>query len=246
MTEVGLKYRSWEGDSVQPYVGGPFFDEHLARYAFAEAYCANKRVLDLGCGKGYGSYALAQVAKSVTGIDLNDSSIVFARTNYSRPNLRFDVVDATAPEFAGQSFDVIVSFEVLEHLPPAAVGLYLNAVKRLLSSDGCFIISTPNHEVVRRSGVPIPAFHINNLTPTELRTLLNCHFKSVTLIGQSRRRGFLKDFLLACDILNLRHHRLFKSFRHKAHADQRVAGPPNQLRPWCLEDGWGGGFTLSL
>ncbi len=54
-----MEYKSFENDSVTPSLQAPFFPEHLARYRFAQKLVQNKNVLELGCGKGYGAFAMA-------------------------------------------------------------------------------------------------------------------------------------------------------------------------------------------
>ncbi len=70
-----MEYKSFENDSVTPSLQAPFFPEHLARYRFAQKLVQVKNVLELGCGKGYGAFAMAQVAKSVVACDLNEGSL---------------------------------------------------------------------------------------------------------------------------------------------------------------------------
>ena len=64
-------------------------NEHLARYAFAARLAQGKRVLDLGCGAGYGSAELAKTAHWVTGVDIAAEAVDYARAAYRLPNLRF-------------------------------------------------------------------------------------------------------------------------------------------------------------
>src|SRR5438552_17547896 len=65
-------------------------NEHVARYAFAVRLARGKRVLDAGCGAGYGSAQLARVAAQVTGVDVAADAVEFARENYVLENLRFE------------------------------------------------------------------------------------------------------------------------------------------------------------
>src|SRR5215470_2202642 len=65
-------------------------NEHLARYTFAARLARGKRVLDAGCGTGYGSAELAHAAVAVVGIDCAIEAVSFARANYRLPNLQFE------------------------------------------------------------------------------------------------------------------------------------------------------------
>src|SRR3977135_1391273 len=65
-------------------------NEHMARYNFAARLTRGKRVLDAGCGAGYGSAELAQMAERVIGIDIAPEAVEFARSHYQAPNLSFE------------------------------------------------------------------------------------------------------------------------------------------------------------
>src|ERR1700722_5875027 len=82
------------GERVIPgEVDADLLNEHLARYAFAARLSRRKRVLDAGCGAGYGSAELARTAASVLGIDCSAEAIAYARAQYPVPNLRFEEGD---------------------------------------------------------------------------------------------------------------------------------------------------------
>ena len=70
--------------------------------------------MDLGCGNGFLTFALAQKAKLVLGLDLNPKNIAFARKKFSAANLKYKAADIT--KIKKQGFDVIVLSNVLEHI----------------------------------------------------------------------------------------------------------------------------------
>src|SRR5947209_10327949 len=92
------RFRSWRnglaeftGERVIPgEVDVDLLNEHIARYAFAARLAHGKRVLDAGCGAGYGSAELAHTAQSVIGMDISAEAVEFARANYRLPNLTFE------------------------------------------------------------------------------------------------------------------------------------------------------------
>src|SRR5215468_4689112 len=105
------------GERVIPgQVDIDLLNEHMARYTFAARLARGKRVLDAGCGAGYGSAELARWAQSVAGVDLSSEAVDFARENYPLPNVRFEQGSCTALPYAAESFDLVVAFEVIEHL----------------------------------------------------------------------------------------------------------------------------------
>src|SRR5262249_39483927 len=105
------------GERVIPgQVDADLLNEHLARYAFAARLSRRKRVLDAGCGSGYGSAGLARIAASVLGFDRSPEAIAFARAEYTAPNLRFEEGDCSALPVPDASIGLVVAFEVIEHL----------------------------------------------------------------------------------------------------------------------------------
>jgi 2-polyprenyl-3-methyl-5-hydroxy-6-metoxy-1,4-benzoquinol methylase len=117
---------------------------HLARYAFAAKYVAEKRVLDAACGTGYGTEILkvAGAAGSVLGIDLDEEAIEYARNRHQPSGVSYIASNAARIEAPAGSFEVITSFETIEHVPDDL--LLLQEFARLLKPGGTLIISTPN------------------------------------------------------------------------------------------------------
>lgn len=121
------------------------FIMHAASYDFAATYCRGGRVLDLGCGSGYGTFRIAGVAEAVTGVDVAEDAVAFARARYSRPNLSFlPIVPGGRLPFPDDSFDVVLSFQVIEHVHD--VRGYLEEARRVLRPEGVMIIITPDRK----------------------------------------------------------------------------------------------------
>ena len=90
---------------------------HWHRYQMAAELVKGLRVLDLGIGTAYGSNYLAGFAEHVVGIDIDSEAVEAAQLRYRRPNLSFVAGDLNELHFAEESFDAIVLFEVIEHMP---------------------------------------------------------------------------------------------------------------------------------
>src|SRR5690606_8739897 len=157
--------------------------EHWHRYAFALELVRGKRVLDAACGEGYGSNLLADVAGHVVGVDISDAAIEHARGRYGdRGNLEFHSGDAAQLEFPDKSFDVVVSFETLEHL--LAQEALVAGFARVLADDGILLISSPDKHTYSEVAGFRNEFHVRELYREELLDLLRPHFNGIRLYGQ--------------------------------------------------------------
>ncbi len=198
-------YQAFEFDSLDLDPNSPFFWDHVSRYWWASALVKGKSVLDCACGKGYGSYILSHGARAVHGIDLNERSLETARTAFRKSNLFFRSFDVLKIGEFDQPLDCVVAFEVIEHLPPETTDRFLAGIAAKLAPGGVLLLSTPNHDVVTKSGVSVPEFHINNFTARELKTRLDKHFGSVEMLGQFRRRPWAENLVFSLDLWNFRH-----------------------------------------
>lgn len=106
---------------------------------------AGKQVLDVGCGGGILSEALAVCGAGVTGIDMSEAPLRVAREHSRLSGLQIDYQRATAESFAAaqpEGFDVVTCLELLEHVPkPASV---VKACSRLVKSRGDVFFATIN------------------------------------------------------------------------------------------------------
>ncbi len=144
--------------------------EHVSRYAFAAQLCAGKRVLDVACGEGYGAYLLAKLgAKSVLGVDISEEALAVARQKFAGDNVMFLAGDALQlPELLAEhdNFEVIVSFETIEHVTDAA--RFLQGVRQVLAPGGVVLLSCPNDAQNREGAVPNP-YHVRTYSFAEFQ-----------------------------------------------------------------------------
>ena len=163
-------------------------DAHLVRYRLAaEQIRTGDRVLDAACGLGYGSYLLASLSRcaSVLGVDGSDYAITYAQENFAANESRLSFRKGWLPDdlasLADASFDVIVSFETLEHIQDPA-GL-LAEFDRLLRPGGRVIASVPNDWSDETGKDPNP-HHLHVYTLDLLRGQFSRHFVRDRLFQQ--------------------------------------------------------------
>lgn len=164
-------------------------NEHMARYTFAVRLARGKRVLDAGCGAGYGTAELAQVADRVTGIDVAAEAVDYAREHYPAANIAFEQASATALPFADASFDLVVAFEMIEHLEDWRG--FLAEACRVLTPSGQLIVSTPNrlYYTESRGAQGANPYHVHEFDFTEFTAELKAVFPYVSMFLENHVEG---------------------------------------------------------
>ncbi len=175
---------AFTGERFTPECVREIWYEHWHRYAFALHFAEGKRVLDAACGEGYGSALLARRAASVTGVDIDRASIEHARARYAAggDRLAFQSADVTALDLPPASFDLIVSFETLEHVQ--AQEQMLAGFARLLKPDGLLLISSPDKATYTDAQGHANPYHVRELYRDEFQALLGRHFPAQRLLAQ--------------------------------------------------------------
>jgi len=178
------------GERVIPgQVDADLLNEHLARYAFAARLVRGKRVLDAGCGVGYGAAELAKSALSVVGADSAAEAVAFAREHYRLPCLHFEQASCMALPHRDSAFDLVVAFEVIEHL--AGWRDFLLEVRRVLAPTGQFVVSTPNklYYAESRSGAGANPFHAHEFEFDEFQGELSAIFPHISMFLENHVEG---------------------------------------------------------
>lgn len=162
--------------------------EHQHRYHVAATLAHGLDVLDVASGEGYGARLLADVAKSVVGVDLDADAVEFASRKYgSTPNLKFAEGACSALPLPDASVDMVVSFETIEHHDQHEV--MLAEIKRVLRPGGLLVISSPDkHEYSDVPNYRNP-YHVKELYRDEFEALLGRWFHSCKLYGQRVRHA---------------------------------------------------------
>lgn len=197
--------------------------EHYNRYKFAENFVSDKNILDIACGEGEGACLLSKSAKSVTGVDIRNDAINFAKKHCHYGNVDFKVGDATNLSIEDNFFDGVVSFETIEHLNKNDQHRFLSELKRVVMPNGFLIISTPDKRSWRKIGLSW-SDHLHELNYKEFNDMLDQYFLVKEYFGQGMivRTPLLKriiryflNFFKKADFLNLRYYIFSQEKRRK-------------------------------
>lgn len=166
---------------VHGFISASVEKEHIDRYKFAFPYSDNRKVLDVACGCGYGSFLLATGGKagSVTGVDLNSDSIRYGNHRYGHSNINRIHADATTLTYK-EEYDLVCSFETVEHIPDYKK--FISVLKQSLKPGGKLLISTPLVE--QTNAKPDNPYHVIEWTYNDFRALLSAHFEIDSVLLQ--------------------------------------------------------------
>jgi ubiquinone/menaquinone biosynthesis C-methylase UbiE len=173
------------GERLETHQFGEVMLEHLHRYAITLELCRNKVVLDIASGEGYGSNMLANVALKVIGVDISDEAVNAANTRYAKKHNNLEFIRGSAdsiPTTPGL-FDVVVSFETIEHHDKHRE--MISEIKRVLKPDGLLVISSPDKLFYSDKKGTTNPFHVKELYKDEFKLLLTDSFKNVELFRQN-------------------------------------------------------------
>jgi SAM-dependent methyltransferase len=168
-------------------VDADLWNEHISRYFFAASLAKDgHRVLDAGCGTGYGAGLLHRRSRvTVLGIDLSPDAITHATREYGAPGAQFAIGRCETLPLPDAVIDVITAFEVIEHLDGWRE--FLLESRRVLTGDGLLLVSTPNRAVYAESrgdSGPNP-FHVHEFDFNEFSRELSAVFPFVRIYGQN-------------------------------------------------------------
>jgi SAM-dependent methyltransferase len=176
------------GERVIPGKTDPdLFNEHLARYRFAETLASGRRVLDAGCGAGYGAALLGQRAESACGIDFSHETLDWASREYAGGKASFAQADCSSLPFRDASFDLITAFEVIEHLPDWKG--FLAEARRVLTDSGQLLVSTPNRVYYQESRAEPNPYHVHEFDYDEFQQELQAVFPHVTMFLENHTQA---------------------------------------------------------
>lgn len=162
--------------------------KHLYAYRYAKRFAEGKSVLDIGCGTGYGIHELSAEASDAIGIDIWKEGIYYCHQEYGKKS-SFLIASGLNLPFRDNTFDLAVSFQVMEHIDPDIVINYLEEMKRSLKNNGRFIVSTPNRRLrLLPFQKPWNPDHKKEYDGQELQNILKRVFEKVDVSGLFARK----------------------------------------------------------
>jgi len=157
----------------------------IARYKFACKWMRESdRVLEVGCGDGFGCNFFSRHVASVTGLDIDAVAVEQCRKRYRRDNLKFIVGDIVHPSAkpSGQ-YDVVTSFDMIEHVSQEDGQRMVANVAAHLKDRGLAILSTPRSRPDR--SISRAHHHVFEYDYDTLLTTLQPHFDRVMIFCQN-------------------------------------------------------------
>ena len=152
---------------------------HLERYAFAARACRGMRILDFGCGVGYGAELLAHAGNTVTAVDSSSEAISLARLRRGAT----EIVVFCEPGWDFDPFDACTAFEVIEHLDDPGKFIHTVKARHLI----CSVPVVPTLET--------NPHHKHDFTREQFRAMIEARYRIVT--EWSQIRPFQKDPCIA-------------------------------------------------
>lgn len=166
----------------------PWWGEHLHRYEeVIKSLSGNEIILDIACGSGYGTHLLSDKSTGkVYGGDLSSEAVNLCKNSWNKDNLSYETMDGANLKFNDDFFDVVVSFETIEHT--TGFNEMIEELKRVVKPNGIVYLSTPNIKINSPSGVIKNPYHIQEWDYDEFLNILRSHFRKFKLYGQQYSR----------------------------------------------------------
>lgn len=157
--------------------------ENLARFEYFRNIVSGSRILDLGCGVGEGSnYLSLHNNWHIHGVDLSFSAIKSGDNLRTNSRIDFSCMDVTNLAFPDDTFDAIISVEVIEHIED--INSYIHEAYRVLKKGGIFYVTTPNKLISSPTPKSLWPDHVIEYTSKDLEEKILSVFDKLDLLGE--------------------------------------------------------------
>lgn len=154
----------------------------MAYYKFASKMIGSrKRVLDVGCNEGLGSWLLAKECGYCLGMDFDEEAIICAKNNFNDETIDFICSDFLAA--APSEWDAVVNFDVIEHILPDNAPLFFEKMAMNLNQHGIAIVGTPSKISQEFASAVSKQGHVNIYSYERLEKEMRRHFTYVFLFS---------------------------------------------------------------
>lgn len=180
-------------DSMEDFFNELGADSYL--YTKLKKYIKGKVVLDVACGTGLGTKIISETAKKVYGVDLSKKVIKRNMESLGNAKCIFISADMLQLPFNNNFFDVVVSFETIEHT--IYTDKFLDEIQRVLKPQGLLLLSTPNNGYAHRIKKKFSKweYHILEFSKAELDEKIIKRFKIIKFYGKNKKGILEKDIL---------------------------------------------------
>ena len=155
----------------------------MSYYKFAAKMIGSgKRVLDIGCNEGFGTYLLAKECGYVLGLDFDEEAIATAKHNFVGEQIDFTCEDFLERKDE-KAFDGVTNFDVIEHIFPEHASQYIGKIAKSLKKEGFAIFGTPSKISQEFASDVAKTGHINIYDHERLEKELLEHFTHVFMFA---------------------------------------------------------------
>jgi ubiquinone/menaquinone biosynthesis C-methylase UbiE len=156
---------------------------HRFAYTTVKDYAKpTDRLLEIGFGEGYGAEIVESWVGEYVGVEVEPQAVAHATEKYGRPTVSFVHYDGVRLPYDDASFDLVIAFQVLEHVPDPDA--FLREARRVTRSGRCVLIVTPNRNHRVRDGErPWNRYHVREFSPGELDAVMRNVFESFQIFG---------------------------------------------------------------
>ena len=155
----------------------------MSYYKFASKLIGKgKRVLDVGCNEGLGTFLVGKECGFAKGVDFDEDAIAQAQKNFEEPFVEFEAGDFLKNEDIG-NWDAVINFDVIEHILPEHAHDFIEGIAKELTPEGLCVIGTPSKISQDFASEVSKKGHINIYSHERLEAEMREHFEFVFMFA---------------------------------------------------------------